>query len=59
MTASTGTATDPKRDERAYPDLVAEAAERSRAMARQGERALSRAVGAAIGARRRLDRGGR
>ncbi|MEZ5077729.1 MAG: hypothetical protein R2725_09820 [Solirubrobacterales bacterium] len=57
MTASVEA--EPKPGRRIYPDVVAEAAEKTRAIARQGERALGRAVGAAISARRRLDRGGR
>jgi len=59
MTASVRTAAHPKRGRRIYPDAVAGAAEKTRAMARQGERAFGKAVGAAISARRHLDRASR
>lgn len=59
MTATAETTERPQESRRIYPDVVAEAAEKTRAMAKQGERALTKAVGAAITARRRLDRGGR
>ena len=59
MTATVETPERPQRGRRVYPDVLAGAAAKTRAMARVGERALGEAVGAAIAARRRLERGGR
>jgi len=58
MTATVQTARkkSPHQARRIYPDAMAGAAEKTRAMAAQGERAFGQAVGAAIAARRRLER---